>query len=146
MLTAHLDVPFYVMLCEVFKSLDFFSWVVFYFSICRSPSNILDANTLPVPYFCRCLCPLYGLFFQFKWLHGPTSSSSLFLWGSLLRSKPQQEFTWSLQTWQALVTNLCCLSPQRLSQLLVSQLLPWNLHVLSGVLSLRLTSLGTCTP
>lgn len=43
MLIDPLDVPFYEMSCAVFKSLDFFCWVVFSLLICRSPSNILDA-------------------------------------------------------------------------------------------------------
>ena len=135
--------PFCKMPCELFNSVDFFLlgclflidwWKSFWMQALCSVTG-----------FYKCLGP--GLFFHFIWLHGLTSSSSLLLWGSDLRSKPKGKgFTRLPLSLQALGTNPHCISPQRLPSLLVSQLLPWNLHVLSGAPSLGLTSLGCCSP
>lgn len=144
MFTGHLDVPFVtVHTCELFSSLDFFLlgglflidwWKFFWIQALCSVTG-----------FYKCLGP--GLFFHFIWLHGLTSSSSLLLWGSPSRSKPKGKgFTRLPVSLQTLGTNPHCISPQRPPSLLVSQLLPWNLHVLSGAPSLGLTSLGCCSP
>ena len=60
--------------------LSFYHWFV---------KVLLDASLLSVTHFYKCLCPVCSFFFHFIWLPGLTSSSSLCLRGSPLKSKPR---------------------------------------------------------
>lgn len=110
--------------------------ISFFLLVCGSPSNILDTRFLSV---LANVLPILKLGFSFQ----------VSPWADFQFIPAPSRQPFEVQTHREGVHHQagpghqsCRLNPRRRPSLWVSQLLPWNLCVFSGVQSLRLTSLG----
>lgn len=139
MFIGHLDAPCMKYLMKCSSLLTSFYWDVFFLLVCGS-SHILDSRLLSV---LANVLPILKLAFSFQ----------VALWADFQFIPTPSRQPFEVQTQRKGVHHQAdpsyqsyCLNPQTQSSLSISQLLPWNLHVFSGVLSLRLTSLGPSSP